>query len=183
MYHAAAELDTAISSLVGLAAETGMAGPGDERLYTRAAELAIARATLLDKTGGDAEPEWERAHDLAHEHAPQSAREAAMTLLSRASDGAGERRGIDAVRATRPPPAERAALLVQRADVRRREDKPDLAAAVADLHEALKLLEDDDPAQAVLRRKAYQLEADVLAKSGDQRARARRRRDMRQPRR
>lgn len=170
--HAAAELDTAISSLVGLAQETGKAGPGDERLYTRAAELAVARATLLDKTGGDASQDWERAHDLAHEHAPQIARDAALTMLSRASDGAGERRWIDAVLATRPPPAERAALLVHRADVRRRGDKPDLAAAIADLHEALALLEDDDVEQAALRRKAYQLEADVLAKSGDQRARA-----------
>src|SRR5206468_10551262 len=62
--------------------------------------------------------------------------------------------------------------LVHRADVRRREKTPDLAAAVADLHEALALLEDDDPEQAALRRKAYQLEAEVLAKSGDQRARA-----------
>ena len=62
--------------------------------------------------------------------------------------------------------------MIHRADVRRREKTPDLAAAVADLHEALKLLEDDDPEQAALRRKAYQLEADVLAKSGDQRARA-----------
>ncbi|MBV8760761.1 MAG: hypothetical protein JO257_25940 [Deltaproteobacteria bacterium] len=170
--HAAAELDTAISSLVGLAQETGKTGPGDERLYTRAAELAVERATLIDKTGGDATQDWERAHDLAHEHAPQIARDAALTMLSRAHDGAGERRWIDAVLATRPPPTERASLLIHRADVRRKEDKPDLAAAVADLHEALALLEDDNPEQAALRRKAYQLEADVLAKSGDQRARA-----------
>ncbi|HTR52582.1 MAG TPA: tetratricopeptide repeat protein, partial [Kofleriaceae bacterium] len=168
--HAAAELDTAISSLVGLA-ETA---PG-ERLYTRAAELAVARATLLDKAGAaqQASADWERAHELAGEHAPEIARGAARTMLERAPDAMSERRWVDAVLATRPPPSERASLLVHRADVRRRERAPDLAAAVADLHEALELLDAADDADATAtRRRAYQLEAELMAKSGDQRARA-----------
>jgi lipopolysaccharide biosynthesis regulator YciM len=170
--HAAAELDTAISSLVGLADEAVV---GD-RLYARAAELAVARATLLDRSGAPAQAtaEWERAYDLAAAHAPEIARDAARTMLQRAGDAAGERRWIDAVLATRPPPAERAFVLVQRAEVRRRELTPDLAAAVADLHEALERLDaipsDDDT--AATRRRAYQLEAELMAQSGDQRARA-----------
>ena len=83
--------------------------------------------------------------------------------------------------ATRPPPAERAALLVRRADVRRRERFPDLAAALADLHEAVELTEElaerdpgdsGRPAATEIRRNAYQLEAALFAQSGDQRARA-----------
>ncbi|HEY1558608.1 MAG TPA: hypothetical protein VGF94_27485 [Kofleriaceae bacterium] len=168
--HAAAELDTAISSLLGLAE----AAPGD-RLYTRAAELAVARATLLDKAGSpqQASADWERAHELAADHAPEIARGAARTMLERAPDAITERRWVDAVLATRPPAAERAALLVHRADVRRRERVPDLAAAVADLHEALELVVDADGADAsATRRRAYQLEADLMVKTGNQRARA-----------
>jgi tetratricopeptide (TPR) repeat protein len=168
--HAAAELDTAIDALVGLADEQG----GD-RLYARAAALAMARATLFDKTGSPqlATADYERAHDLAAAHSPELARDAARTMLSRAPDPIGERRWIDAVLATRPPPGERAALLVRRADVRRRETTPDLAAAVADLHEALALLDHaGDPGGADTRRSAYQLEAELMARSGDQRARA-----------
>jgi tetratricopeptide (TPR) repeat protein len=169
--HAAAELDTAISSLVEL---TGTDVAENDRLYTRAAELAMSRAILFDQ-GGHAEQasaDWERAHDLAHDHAPDLARDAARTMLSRAPDPTNERRWIDAVLATRPPPAERAALLVQRADTRRRERSPDLAAALADLHEALSLTDEDDATAARTRRQAYQLEAEILAHSGDQRARA-----------
>jgi len=169
--HAAVELDTAITSFVGLAEAEGVAA--DERLYMRAAQLAVMRATLLDHAGhaAQATADWERAHDLAQEHAPQIARDAARTMLSRVTDSATERRWVDAVLATRPPPAERAALLVHRADVRRRERLPDLAAAIADLHEAIGLTEDLPEANDT-RRRAYQLEADLLAKSGDQRARA-----------
>ena len=170
--HAAAELDTAISSLVGLADD---GGAGD-RLYARAAELAVARATLFDKTGSpqQATADWERAHELAAEHAPEIARDAARTMLERAPDAVSERRWVDAVLATRPPPAERASLLVHRADVRRRERTPDLAAAVADLHEAIEVLDgiNNPDHTAPTRRRAYQLEAEVMATSGDQRARA-----------
>lgn len=164
--HAAVELDTAISSFVDLVGE-GVAP--DERLYARAAELAVARATLLESTGHSQQAlvDWERAHDLAADHAPAIARDAARTMLDRAPDASSERRWIDAVLATRPPPEERAQLLVSRADVRRREDNPDVASAIADLHEALELTENAD-----IRRRAYQLEAEFLAKSGDQRARA-----------
>ncbi len=184
--HAAAELDTAISSFVDLANEDE-AHDGD-RLYTRAAELAIARATLLDRNGQAslASADWQRAHELAHDHSPALARDAARTMLGRAGDDAHvERRWIDAVLATRPPAPERAALLVRRADVRRRERTPDLAAALADLHEALALTEDGgdtgdgpgtggtaDPQDNDTRRRAYQLEAELLAQSGDRRARA-----------
>lgn len=162
--HAAVELDTAIASFVGLAGEGA-----DDRLYARAAELAVARATLLETSGQrqQATADWERAHELAANHAPAIARDAARTMLSRAADPRSERRWVDAVLATRPPAEERAHLLIHRADVRRREENPDVAAAIADLHEALELSEDSD-----VRRRAYQLEADLLAKSGDQRARA-----------
>jgi tetratricopeptide (TPR) repeat protein len=174
--HAAAELDTAITSLVDLASEDS---DGD-RLYTRAAELAVARAQLLERTGQPdaAIADWQRAHALAQIHAPEIARNAARTLLARAGDDARvERRWIDALLVTRPPAGERAALLVRRADVRRRERTPDVAAAIADLHEALALTEPDegtssDEAITDSRRRAYQLEAELLAQSGDQRARA-----------
>lgn len=168
--HAAAELDTAISSYIGLAGEDVAA---DDRFYARAAQLAVARATLLDSAGQSAQAtaDWERAHELAQRHAPEIARDAARTMLSRSPDAETERRWIDAVLATRPPAAERAALLVRRADVRRRERAPDLAAALADLHEAIALTE-DLPDAVETRRSAYQLEADLLAQSGDQRARA-----------
>ncbi|MFT3699046.1 MAG: hypothetical protein QM831_38225 [Kofleriaceae bacterium] len=170
--HAAAELDTAISSYVGLAIEPADHSEED-RMYARAAELAAARAALFDRTGdaAGAAVDWERAHGLAVEHAPEIARDAARTMLDRAVDPLSERRWIDAVLATRPPQAERADLLVRRADVRRKEATPDLAAALADLHEALSLTEEQD-ADPALRRRAYALEAELLSKSGDAKARA-----------
>ncbi|MDX2092524.1 MAG: tetratricopeptide repeat protein, partial [Kofleriaceae bacterium] len=184
--HAAAELDTAIVSLVDLASTDAgdkRDGGGDgERLLTRAAELAIARAALMDRTGhaAAASADLERAHELAQSHAPTLARDAARTLLERSGEDTGaERRWIDAVLATRPPPTERAVLLVRRADARRKERAPDLAAALADLHEALNICESlasnedgTDPEATEVRRRAYQLEAELLAQSGDQRARA-----------
>ena len=182
--HAAAELDTAIGSLVDLAASAPGVAP-DERLRARAAELAVARATLMDKSGqiSLASADWERAHELAGDHAPAIARDAARTMLARTRDDtAAERRWIDAVLATRPPAGERATLLVGRAAARQREPSPDVAAAIADLHEAMDILggesieRDGDalaPGEATgLRRRAYQLEADLLARSGDRRARA-----------
>ncbi len=172
--HAAAELDTAIASLVELAAGTP---PEGDRLYTRAAELAVARAMLFDRSGQPiaAGADWQRAHALARQSAPEIARSAARTLLARSGNDASlERRWIDAVLATRPPPAERAALLVRRADVRRRERFPDLAAALADLHEAVELSEQtlERGGDTDTRRRAYQLEAELFAQSGDHRARA-----------
>ena len=176
--HAAAELDTAIAALLELASHER----NGDRLFGRAAELAAARAALFDRSGQQAAAsgEWQRAHDLAGAHSPAIARDAARTMLARAGEDAHtERRWIDAVLATRPPPTERAQLLIQRAEVRRREVVPDLAAALADLHEALRLCEGlatnqegEDPEATKVRRRAYQLEADILAQSGDQRARA-----------
>ncbi len=174
--HAAAELDTAISALIDLA-EDDRVGERD-RLYKRAAQLAVQRAGLFDRGGqyALASEDYERAHTLAQVHAPELARTAAKMLLSRApkdGDAGTERRWIDAVLATRPPAEERAALLVRRADVRRRERSPDLAAAIADLHEALQQLEDSQAPDATeIRKLAYQLEAELLAQSGDARARA-----------
>ncbi len=173
--HAAAELDTAIGSLVDLASSSSLQEPRDsDRLYARAAQLAVARASLLDRTGhaAAATSDWARAHMLAQEHAPEIARDAARTMLDRSEEGVTERRWIDAVLATRPPGPERASLLVRRADVRRKERSPDLAAALADLHEALALTEEDTPELAVTRRRAYTLEAELLQTSGDRRARA-----------
>ena len=168
--HAAAALDTAIASFIDLGSEEEGNG---ERMFTRAAELAVMRATLFDHSGDatQAGVDWERAHGLAAQHAPAIARSAARALLSRAADPIGERRWLDAVLATRPPAAERAALLIARADVRRREEPLDLAAAIADLHESLALTEDED-ADPALRRRAYALEAELLGQSGDVRARA-----------
>ncbi len=165
---AGSELDTAIGALVGLHANK------------RAAELAVKKAALTDRMPGQAiaaAADWQRAHDLAHEHAPEIARDAARTLLDRATDDAvTERRWIDAVLATRPPATERAALLVRRADIRRRERAPDLGAAIADLHEAVAAVDalgnPDEPSLIMTRRRAYRLEAELLASSGDQRARA-----------
>ncbi len=166
--HAAVELDTAIASFVELASDDT-----DDRMYTRAAELAVARASLFDRTGDAARAgvDWERAHGLAARHAPTIARSAAKTMLARAAEPIDERRWIDAVLATQPPPAERASLLISRADLRRKEAPPDLTAALADLHEALSLT-DDEGADPASRRRAYALEAELLAKSGDPRARA-----------
>ncbi|MEO8845923.1 MAG: hypothetical protein ABI591_09085 [Kofleriaceae bacterium] len=168
--HAAAELETAIASFVDLGTDDDV---NEDRMYIRAAELAVARATLFDRTGDamQAGVDWERAHGLAALHAPAIARDAARTMLARAAEPIDERRWIDAVLATRPPPAERAELLISRADVRRRETTPDLAAALADLHEALALTEEED-ASPVTRRRAYALEAELLSHSGDARARA-----------
>src|SRR5439155_1343209 len=83
--HAAAELDTAIAGLVELAE----AHADSDRLYTRAAELAVARAMLFDKTrqSSAAEADWQRAHALARHGAPEIARHAARTLLARAGGG------------------------------------------------------------------------------------------------
>jgi Tfp pilus assembly protein PilF len=188
--HAAAELDTAIGALISLDTAT---------TTTRAAELAMARAALFDRGGNAtaADGEWMRAHELAARHSPQIARDAARTMLARVTtpppismataqvetnakpEPQVERRWIDAVLATRPPAGERAQLLVRRAAVRRGEKSPDIAAAIADLHEALRICEamasnqdGQDPEATKIRREAYQLEADFLAQSGDQRARA-----------
>src|SRR5262249_48366890 len=104
-------------------------------------------------------------------------------LLARSGDDASlERRWIDAVLATRPPPSERATLLVRRADVRRRERFPDLAAALADLHEAGELSEESAEAAATAgqtiaatepRRRPYQRGAELFAQRGAGRSRAR----------
>ncbi|HEY6037142.1 MAG TPA: tetratricopeptide repeat protein, partial [Kofleriaceae bacterium] len=76
--HAAAELDTAITSFVDLGSEADV---DEDRMYTRAAELAVARAALFDRRGDAAQAgaDWERAHGLAAQHAPAIARSAART--------------------------------------------------------------------------------------------------------
>ncbi|MFN0250101.1 MAG: hypothetical protein ACKV2T_24670, partial [Kofleriaceae bacterium] len=180
--HAANELDTAIAQLLELASHGSILAPSGERMYTRAAELAMARASLFDRAGqaSAASGEWVRAHELAIRHAPQIARSAARTMLARTGgDHGSERQWIDAVLATRPPSSERAQLLVRRAAARRGEHSPDIAAALADLHEALRICEampgnqdGTDPEATEIRRTAYQLEAELLTRSGDQRARA-----------
>ena len=174
---AADELETAITAFVELATDepdaTDASAATATRMYTRAAELAIARASLFDRTGdvAHAGSDWERAHGLAAGNAPAIARIAAKTLLARAAGPTDARRWIDAVLATRPPSAESASLLISRAEIRGNEAPPDLAAALADLHEARSLTDDED-ADPASRRRAYALEAELLAKSGDLRARA-----------
>ncbi|MBS1121001.1 MAG: Tetratricopeptide 4, partial [Deltaproteobacteria bacterium] len=147
-----------------------------DRLNTRASQLSVARASLFDRAGqpAPAAADWQRAHSLATPHAPELARHAARTLLARAGDDvAAERRWIDALLAARPPALERARLLARRADIRRGEPTPDLAAALGDLREALELTDDTSADEAIeIRRRAYVLEAELLAQSGDRRARA-----------
>jgi len=157
--HAAAELDTAIKAFADH--DTG---------HARAAALATARARLLDQIAPvEARATWQHAYELARDHAPELARDAARTLLARAADAREELHWIDAVLATRPDAAERAALLVARATVRRREPDADLAGALADVRQALQLLPDDD---VEARRRVHELEADVHGKTGDHRGRA-----------
>jgi tetratricopeptide (TPR) repeat protein len=170
--HAVAELETAISSLVALAA----CAPRDvERLHARAAELAVNRAMTFDKTGQSvaAGVDWQRAYALAQVAAPEIARDAARTLLARSGDDpAVQRRWIDAVLATQPVAAERAALLVRRADSRRRDASPDLAATLADLQAAVGLTEAAAGTHRTTRRRAFQIEAELFAHAADHRARA-----------
>ncbi len=169
---AATELETAITTLVELADEQP---PEADRLRVRAAELAVARAMLFDKLGQSAAAaaDWQRAHALAHQAAPEIARDAARTLLARSGDDATlEHRWIDAVLATQLAPSERAALLVRRADVRRRERSPDLAAALADLREAVAAADAGPGTSGQTRRRAYQLQAELFAQTGDPRSRA-----------
>jgi Tfp pilus assembly protein PilF len=154
--HAVAELDTAIAAFA------------DGR---RAAELAVARAVLVERIAPNAAiAAWERAYTLARDHAPSLARDAGRTLLARSTDPDRERVWIDAVLATDPDRSERAALLVSRAAVRRRASEPDVAGALVDLHDALQIASEDHDRDT--RRRALELEAELLAKSGDHRARA-----------
>lgn len=167
---AAAELDLAIAELVAMANARPTANSA--RWCARAAELAGVRAKLLDQCDQKerADADWVRAYELAAEHAPAIARDAARSLLSRAEAPAEQLKWLDAVLATRPPVAERAALLVDRAE-RHGNAPADRVAALADLHDALALTE-GEPASAQIRRRAYTLEATLLADHGDQRARA-----------
>ena len=168
---AAIELDTAITALFELAAEH----PDAERLSGRAAALAAARAALLDRAGhpAAAAADWQRAHALAGGAAPAIARTASRTMLARAGDAPGaELRWISAVLATDPPAAERAELLVRRAEAQRRERPPDLAAASADLRAAIALTDEPDEVTSATRRRAFELLAELFAERGDLRARA-----------
>jgi tetratricopeptide (TPR) repeat protein len=233
--HAAAELEIAISALIELASDDHADGG---RLSRRAAELAVARAMLFDKAGQSAAAgaDWQRAYALAQDTAPEVARDAARTLLARSGDDLGvQRRWIDGVLATQPPPVERAALLVRRADVRCRNAQsaiaeggapdgraggagvlpraidersaipgggdpdgraggagvlpreinerragagggvpasPELAAALADLQEAIALAEAAGGAGITTRRRAHHLAAELFAQTGDLRSRA-----------
>jgi tetratricopeptide (TPR) repeat protein len=169
---AAASLDDAIGALVAAAddafADPGHGGDGDHML-TRAALLSIERARLLDQAGDDrAAGSWRRAHELARPRAPEVARDAARALLERdAGDATSQRQWIDAILATRPPVGERANLLVRRAQLRIAEIPPDAVAALLDLGEALTIGDDE-----VLRREALDLQAEILASTGDIRGRA-----------
>lgn len=171
---AVGQLDSAITKLIELADSEVNAGTTDAaRLRARAAELAVVRATRFDNAGriDQANAEWIRAHDLAEKHAPAIARDAAHTMLSRAASPHEERRWLDAALATLPPIAERASLLVSRAEVRARPPSTDVVGALADIHDALTLV-DETPASTLTRRRAYALQAILLAESSDQRARA-----------
>jgi tetratricopeptide (TPR) repeat protein len=172
--HASSELEIAISALIGLAADKP---PDTDRLVARAAELAIARARLLERAGhaAAAAADWQRAYALAQDVAPAMARDAARTLLARSGDDAGlERRWVDAVLATQPTPGERAALLVRRADVIRRDragQPAEPAAALADVEQALALT-DGAPNALATRRRALRLATELHLARGDARARA-----------
>lgn len=167
---AAAELDLAIAELVAMAGARPTMNSA--RWVARAAELAGVRATLFDQCEQRerANADWVRAYELAGQHAPAIARDAARSLLSRAVVPADQFKWLDAILATRPADAERAALLMDRAELRSTEPA-DHVAALADIREVLALTE-GEPAPAQVRRRAYTLQAALLAGPGDQRARA-----------
>ncbi len=170
---ATAQLDSAIRKLIELANSEASDHTSVPRRRARAAELAVMRAIRLDNAGQleQANAEWTRAHELAETHAPAIAREAAHTMLSRAASAAEQRRWIDAALATLPPVAERASLLVSRAECRAGAPELDVAGALADLHEALAIA-DESSASIIARRRAYGLQSTLLVGSVDHRARA-----------
>jgi Tfp pilus assembly protein PilF len=159
-------VDAAIDALTEIA--DGAFAADGPRLYVRAAELAIARAEVRDRAGdaAGAIADLERAHDLAAAHTPLLARRAARALLDRAGDPAAERRWIDALLATKPSADEQSPLLLRRAQLAAA-DASDPAAAIADVRAALSFATTD-----AVRRTAYGLEAEILATTGDRRARA-----------
>jgi Tfp pilus assembly protein PilF len=186
---ATARLDAAISSLVLLAERAFAQAPAGAAvdpiiapalgsspgipLIARAATLALRQGELAERDGDAAAAEraFERAHELAAAHAPSVARQAASTLLRRASDARAERRWLDAVLATRPPEEERLGLQLRRAELRLAEpaagEPIDVAAVLVDVQAVTTTT--TDPA---VQRRAYELEAQALALAGDRHRRA-----------
>ncbi len=170
--HAAADsLDAAIEAWVAAADEIFTVDPDDgERMLTRAAQLAVERARLLDHDGdARAVAGWRRAHELAAPRAPAAARDAARALLI--TDPADEPRWLDALLATAPPPIEEATLLVRRAATRAAAAP---AAALADVTDALAALDraDDLTSARAVRKDAMAIAAHAHGAVGDARGRA-----------
>ena len=102
----------------------------DAGLTARAAELVLARATLLARP--ERAVELERAVTLAGATMPAVTRTAARALLAEAPSLAAATRWIDALLAIQPSAPERAALLGERARRALAEAGADLVAAAAD---------------------------------------------------
>ena len=130
--HAAAELDTAIT-LVRRARRAKASRPTSG--CTRAPPSSRSRArTLLDQRGPRAAGDRRlgaRARSRAAARADDRARCRAHDAVARARSRRPSAAGSTRCSRRGHRPLERAALLVQRADVRRRERAPDLAAAIA----------------------------------------------------
>lgn len=114
----------------------------------RAAELALARAALLG--GAARRAELEHAAALATPTAPAVAATAARALLDDATDFAEASRCIDVLLAAEPGPAERAALLGERARRALAEPGADLAQAAADAAAAAAAAAGTEAADAAL---------------------------------
>ena len=99
--HAAAELDTAIS--VVRRARRRRRRAATSGCYARAAELAVARATLLDSTGQpqQATADWERAHELAHDARAGRSRAMPRARCSTRADDAAHASGAGSTRCSR----------------------------------------------------------------------------------
>ncbi len=158
---AAAELADAVGALVS-AAERSEAERAVS-LRRRAAELTLARGRHLAGNNhvDDATQAFELAHSLAENDAPAIAREAATELLAAAdaaADLATAQRWIDALLALAADDAERAALLLHRADEALAAGRT--ADALRDVEAAADLDTDGELRNRVLSTRAEALAAD-----------------------
>ena len=149
---AAAALARALAILDPVEAGTVGDDDGDPEPAARGAELALARALLVDEP--QATFELQRAHRLAAGRAPALARSAAEGLLERATTAAEARRWIDAVLATGPEPAALGPLLLRRAELRLAADPHDLAGAEDDAAAAATASNGPDALRAALAMQA-----------------------------
>ena len=143
-----------------------------KRYLGRAAQLAIERAELLDHIGraDDAHKDYERAHSLARDSHPSTARQAARALFdadTKRGDRDGQKRWLDALLATQPKTTERIRLLLSRAQLRA-DDPEQSDGALRDLGAVI-----DQTQDRADRSVALGLQARLLSRSGDREGEAR----------